>query len=67
MNALALSRHYAMFFITETKKSTNYFGDYHEIRKNLLVNAKLLFTDSKCEDIYVFKTEHGIQAPAQVY
>lgn len=66
INALALARHYAMFFITEAKKSTNKFGDYHEIRRNLLINADLLFTDSNSQDIYVYKSEHGVQAPAQV-
>mmetsp|Transcript_11394 Transcript_11394/g.12939 ORF Transcript_11394/g.12939 Transcript_11394/m.12939 type:complete len:134 (-) Transcript_11394:52-453(-) len=54
-NALALSRHYADFIVSEARKSKNVFGTDEEIRRALLENVPVRFTDLEYQDIYAWK------------
>lgn len=61
-NALELSRHYINYFIDDCRKSKNVYGTDEELRADLFMKETMLFTDSNSQDIYVYKTHHGIQA-----
>lgn len=59
--AFALARHYALFIVTEAKKSSNVYGTPEEIQQDLMFNWKMIVDSGNSQDIYVRNTEHGIQ------
>lgn len=52
--AIKLEQALANFFVTEAKKNANKFDSEAELRKLLIENNKVIFTEENVQDIYVF-------------
>jgi hypothetical protein len=53
--SINLNRHFADFFVYETRKNMNSWGNYTQVQKAIIQNYDLIVSDQWFDTVYVFK------------